>query len=266
MRRTLALAVSVLALVAGCGEGAKAPAGSLSADPVAVLRATAAKTAAAGSSKLALANRTTIAGSAVTFSGEGSFAYGAREGEFTFTIGGAPGMPATTLTERITGGALYLQLAGQPGFYKIALADLVGTSLAETSDPTSSLQALAGVSDGVEKVGTEKLRGTPTTHYRGTIDVAKALAQLQGLAKQLAQSTLSKSGVKLLPFDAYVDDQGRMRKMVQNLTLTIKGQQATVQTSIEMYDFGTAVSVELPPAAEIHDGTPLLQALKSAEG
>jgi hypothetical protein len=262
MRRlTLGLAALVLASATGCGGGTQ----TLNTDYAAVLRATAAKTAAASSSRMSLATKTKVSGQNVSFSGDGAFSYTTKEGTFTFTIGGVPGAPTTKLVELITRGSLYVQVPGQPGFYKLALADLVGTSLAESSDPTYSLQTLAGV-EGVTKVGTDTVRGAKTTHYKGTIDTDKALAELDGFVKDLAASAFSKSDLKKLPFDAWVDDQGRMRKLVQNVTITVQGQKADVESTIELYDFGTKVSVTPPPASEVHDGAAILDALKAAAG
>ena len=54
--------------------------------------------------------------------------------------------------------------------------------------------------------------------------------------------------------------------MVQNITLTIKDQKAVVKSTIDLYDFGTKVSVVVPPADQIKDGASLVSAFKSAAG
>ena len=267
MRRGTTSGLLVLALVtsglaAGCGGGSGS--GGKGGALAAVLRSSAGSTAATGSSKVVLTSSTQAQGQTVTFEGDGAFDYTTKQGLLDLHVGGlGSGAGSATIAERITGGFLYLKLPNSPNrFYKLKVTDLAGTSLAAGSDPTSSLSALVGASDDVTKVGQEVLRGTTTTHYQGTIDVQKALGALTGTRKDLVQKGLVANGVKRLPFDAYVDDQGRVRKYVQRVHLTLKGAPADSTTTIELYDFGTKVEVAVPPASQVKDGTALLGALK----
>jgi len=265
-----AAAAAGLLLVAGCGSsgGGSSSGGGAAANPAAAVRDAGMKVLSAGTSKLTLNSSTKIGGQAVQFSGEGIFDYGHKTGQLVIKLpaGGRGG--GAEIQERITGGFLYLALPNMPGaFYKVALADLGGTSLGSSTDPTASFAALNSVSNGVQKLGTEQVRGTSTTHYKGSIDVVKATAKTTGVAHDLVQA-LIKNGLKVLPFDAYVDDQGRLRKYVQVVMLppTTKtgGKPIDSTTSIELYDFGTKLDVQAPPAAQVKDGAPLLKALKSA--
>lgn len=265
-RRPLALGLVALALAAGCGASKTSGTQSLGTDYAAILKASAAKTTGATSSKISLTSTTKVSGQSISLSGEGAFAYAQKEGTFDLTIAGIGGQPPTKIAERITGGNLYLTLPGQTSFYKLSLTDLVGTSLANSGNPTSSLSTLLGVTGPVTKVGSEKIRGTSTTHYSGTVDIAKALKQLSGLTADIIKNTFSKAKVTTLPFDAYVDDQGRLRRLVQNITLAIKGEQAVVMTTVDLYDFGTKVTVEVPPADQVKDGASLLSAFKNGAG
>lgn len=266
MRRTSVIALTALTLVAGCGSSGGSA--GKSSDFAGVLRDSATKTAASGSSKISLTSTTTAQGQTVTFDGTGAFDYGTKAGMLDLHVGGlGAGATGATIGERITGGFLYIKLPNAPqSYYKLKLTDIVGTSLANGSDPSSSFGALAGVSDDVTKVGEETLRGTKTTHYKGTIDVQKALDKAQGPQKDLIQKGLVANGVKTLPFDAYVDEQGRIHKYVQKVALTLKGQKADSTTTIELYDFGTKVDVTAPPASQVKDGAPLLKALKTQNG
>jgi hypothetical protein len=257
VKRILALALSALVL-AGCGSSGKPATATLKTDSAGVLAASAKALQAAGSSKMSLSNKTTSEGNAFTFAGDGAFDYAAKTGQFAMRLG-----DKGTLQERIVGGTLYLQVPGQPGWYGLKLSDILDTSLAGSADPTQQLATLVGVSD-VQTVGQDTVRGDAVTHYRGTIDVDKALAKLSGAAKDLAQKTFKASGLTELPFDAYVDAQGRMRKYTQELDLKVNGHPAHTSTDVQFYDFGTPVSVVAPPAAEVKDGSPLLAALKNA--
>lgn len=259
MRRLSLIPLAALALAAGCGGASSKNSSGSYEDQI---RSAATKTSTAGSSKLALTSSTTVQGQLVTFDGAGAFNYADKSGTLDLHVAGA-GAGGATIAERITGGNLYLQLPMSPNsFYKLQLTDLAGTSLAAGSDPTSSFGALAGVSDGVKKVGAETLRGAATTHYAGSVDVQKAVAALTGVQKDLVQKSLVANGVTTVPFDAYLDAEGRLRKFVEHVTLTRSGQKAESTTTVELYEFGTKVVVTAPPAAQVKDGAPLLAALK----
>lgn len=260
-----AAAVLTTVLAAGCGGG-KA---SVSTDPVAAVRNAGDKVVGAGTSKFVLTSQTRIGSQKVTFTGDGLFDFGAKAGSLDLKLvaGGRGG----DIQERITGGNLYLSLPNMPGiFYKLALADVGGTSLGSSTDPSASFAALKGVSNGVQRVGSEAQRGVQTTHYKGAIDVQKALASSSGLAKDLLQKGFASSGLKTLPFDAYIDSAGRLRKYVQAVQLPgsakTGGKPIDATTTVELFDFGTKVDVQVPPVAKTKDGAPLLRALKAGPG
>lgn len=259
MRSSRAAAVVLVVLLAGCG----------SAKPTNfsdVLSQAGSKTTQAGSSRISLVSESDVAGQHVTINADGVLKFAGNLGK-TSVVMHVPGSPdAITITELITGGFMYLSVPGQPGYYKISLADLVGTQFANSSDPAAAMGVLLGVSGPITKVGTETVRGTKTTHVSGTIDLAKAAARAEGAVKAMMQKALSQAKTPSSPFDAWVDDQGRLRKLVQHLTLTIKGQDVVSTTTMEYYDFGTPVSVTAPPASEVKDGAPILAAIKAQAG
>ena len=110
------------------------------------------------------------------------------------------------------------------------------------------------------------MRGAKTTHVRGTIDGKLAQAKIGGALKSYLKGVFGDAPPGDIPFDAWVDDQGRMRKITQNVTLTVKGQKVVSTTTTEYYDFGTKVAVKAPPASEVKDGAPILAALKAQAG
>lgn len=283
-----ASAVAGLLLVGGCGSSSsttaapKSGSGSgssstgtaskaatpLAVDSVAVVRDAGKKVIGSGSSKLTLTSSTKVGTQTIVFGGDGIFDYSHKLGQLVIKLPATGSARGAEIQERITGGNLYLALPNMPGsFYKVSLADIGGTSLGSSSDPTASFSTLSSVSQGVQKLGTEQVRGASTTHYRGSVDVVKATAKTTGIAHDLVQGLL-KNGLKTLPFDAYVDDQGRLRKYVQTVALPASaktaGKPINSTTTIELYDFGTKVDVQPPPAAQVKDGAPLLKALKSA--
>lgn len=256
MRRTAVTALLSLTLLTGCGGGADQQA--LKQSPVDVLRAAASTTASAGSSRISLTSTTDVGSRSITFGGDGAFAFGA-DPKGQLTLKGDVGGITFEVAMRLLDGTAYLQLPGKPGWYAAKTSDLAGTSFGSQADPTQGLQYLTGIGNDVKDVGTERVRGEQTTHYTGTIDVDRLLGALKGKVRDAAEKAFAMSSVKQVPFDAYVDSKGRVRKVVEKVTLTLQGQTATSTTTAEYYDFGTKVDVTAPPAAEVQDGTSLLK-------
>lgn len=257
------------ALVAGCGSAGAPHASSGTAPldrltPVEAVGAASDRTVAARSSKFTLSSAAVVAGRSVTFSGTGAFDYARRLGSMTFTIPAAAGGATTTFEERLLGDTLYLALPNQTGvYYKLSLSQLGGTSFGGSADPTTGLAVLHSAT-GVTSVGHETLRGVTTTHYTGTYDVTAALAKAQGPVRDLLAGTLKSTNLKTVPFDAFIDEQGRLARMVQHITVgSVASAAATFQTTttLDFFDFGTPVTVEAPPAAQVKDGAPLLNFL-----
>lgn len=271
-RRLLVLPALALALSGCAGSGAETPAAapSQSPDGKAAVLAAADRTTSVGSSKFVLTSTTAIGGQDVTFAGEGAFDYVEKTGQLTFDVPGADGQSAGggTIEQRIIGPDLFLTLPQMPGvFYELKVADVAGTSLGGSTDPTAALQALQGVED-VEQVGTETLRGVEATHYEGTYDVQAAIAAATGAAKAVLTATLGASTLDAVPFDAYLDPEGRLVKFEQELELPATsqtgGEPLRSRTVLELFDFGAEVVVTPPPADKVRDGAPLLAALRAA--
>jgi hypothetical protein len=255
--RLLGGLVATVALLAACGGQDTSP-DRLS--PEAAVRAAAATSSEAGSSRFELAVTTELSGQSISFSGSGVLDAATGKSASTFELPGGGG----TLEQRIVDGQMYLTVPTQPGFFQIALADLVGTQLESAADPAGALDALEGLSGAVEEVGSEQVRGEPTTHYRGTLDPAVALEKMGGALLDAAGPALA--DVEALPFEVWIDDDGRLRRFTVTAELPASpqtgGVPVTSTTTLELYDFGADVQVEAPPADEVRDGTPILEVLR----
>jgi hypothetical protein len=259
MRLPRLLVVPLVAvLAAACG-------GAQTLSTVEVIRAAATTTSQQKTSKMEFGSTTTLGTQRVTLTGVGAFDYTSRNGSMTVEIPGAGG---GQLLERVVNGVAYIQLpTAKDTFYSLKLADIAGTSFGASTDPTSSLQGLQGVSSDVRKVGSEKVRGVSTTHYKGTYDVRAALAKLTGPTKDALSRALGSSNVSAVPFEAYIDKQRRLRRFVQQFAVTqTGGLKVTTLTTLDLYEFGTPINVTAPPASQVKDGAPLLDALKSVGG
>lgn len=268
--RRPAAALLTAVLLAGCSGGSTGSDGDSGAggkQPAAAVRASVDTTTGAGSSRVVLESTTSLGDRDVVFTAEGAFDAAAGQGQLDFTLPDGAG----TIEQRIVGDSIFLALPQQPGvFFELAVSDVAGTSLGSSTDPTAALGGLRGVSDDVEEVGTQEVRGETTTHYRGTYDAQAAVEAAEGLSREILEGTLGAADLDQVPFDAYVDDEGRLRKLEQVIELpaseATQGQPVSSRAVLELFDFGTEVTVEAPPAEAVQDGAPLLDALRVATG
>ena len=275
-RNLSALALGLVLVTACSGDGDRKasatsppPGASPSRASLDVLvRASGVRTTGAGSSKFAVTSSTSVGVQEIVFAGEGTFDYTTRTGSLTFEVPGAGTEGAAgSIEQRILGPDLYLSLPKQPlVFYKLLVSDVAATPLGNSIDPTAVLQALAGVTT-VRTVGPEQVRGVGTTRYSGEYDVKAALDQAQGPAKTILQTALAGSDITMVPFDVHLDDRGRLVKFEQRIEVPASpqngGQIVTSALSVELFEFGSPVTVTAPTAETVRDGAPLLAQLRA---
>jgi hypothetical protein len=122
-------------------------------------------------------------------------------------------------------------------------------------NPADSLQLLRGVGDFSE-VGTEHVDGVDTTHYHGTIDLAKAAAA-RGISSDIVKRLLDLGAPSQYPADVWVDDAGYVRRFASTFDETVAGKTVSASMAIDMSDYGTTVDVSAPPADQVFDATDL---------
>jgi hypothetical protein len=259
MRLPRLLAVPLLlVLAAACGGS-----GTETLSPSQAVRAAAASAADVKSARMSLVSTSVLGTQTVKITGTGAYDYTTHNGTFSIEL---PGSLGGAIEARTVDGVVYLQLpTDKSTFYSLKASDIATTSFGAGTDPSAGLAALQGVSSDVRKVGSEEVRGARTTHYAGTYDVQAALSKVTGPAKDALTSTLAGKDLSAVPFDAYIDDSGRMRKFVQTFDVTgPDGKKLSNSSTLELFDFGAEVKVTAPPASQVKDGAPLLDALKGA--
>jgi hypothetical protein len=261
MKRVLLATTLLLVTATACGSGSDA---EDTLQPFDAVRVAVSTTSQQPSSRMAMSTVTEVGGITVEMKGEGLFDYTAKTGRMSMTVPGGQGK----IEEVIAGDKLYLQVPGQgPAYFVVPMKEIAGTSFSSGTDPTSSLQVLTGLSDDVKSVGEVEVRGTRTTHFRGTYDLNRSVEQAQGIAKDALEAMLKNTPDPVVPFDAYVDDQNRLRKLVQKVSTTspqLQGKPIVATVEMELYDFGVDVDVTVP--TNVRDGSALLDAFKSQLG
>ncbi len=212
---------------------------------------------------------------------DGAVDFGSGAFEFTYDLSrlGLPGATSAKIQARMVDGAMYMNLGGLAGGAGKGLSSMTGGKAwikldlgalgldqsgssggLSDANPGGTLELLRGVGD-VTTVGTETLRGVSTTHYRATVDPAKAIDEAPAALRGRVQQGLGAiSGP--IPVDVWIDGDGQARK----ISTSVDAKSASVATSIEYYDFGTGVSVPPPPASDTFDFSDMLGGLRRLSG
>lgn len=146
----------------------------------------------------------------------------------------------------------------------VDLSSLLSRSYA---DPTQYLGYLTAHGD-LEELGAEDVRGVATRHVRTTVDLEtyletldpKLKADLAPLVDQFEQMVGSVRPV----MDAWVDDEGLVRRIGLDMRMGVpatgsdSGGSVEMAMTMDLFDFGADLAIEVPPASQVMDGTALL--------
>jgi hypothetical protein len=126
-----------------------------------------------------------------------------------------------------------------------------------TQDPSRALQMLQAIGH-VREVGTAQVDGVETTEYAGTIDPRKVIAKLSKTAG-LAQ-IFEGLGSRQIPVEAWIDGDGYVRKLDESFSMQVpKAGRMDLRLETTFSDFGTPVSITVPPADQTTDLVELLK-------
>ncbi|MEV7833863.1 hypothetical protein AB0P12_25055 [Streptomyces subrutilus] len=252
----LALAISALS---GCGSGSAAD-DRPPADPQAVVRGAADALVRTGSARARTAMEMATGGTRVTIRGEGGVDFRSRTGQLLVMLpadvkGKAEHRP---ITELLAPGALYMKNrgAGVPDdkWVRVDTTALADGNLVTggATDPLTAAELLRGA-QGVTYVGETEVAGTPVRHYRGTTDLARAARSASPGVRGALEAAAKGFARDAVPFDAYLDAEGRLRKVRHRFSYVNRGVIDVSSTTL-LYGFGTPVTVVLPPSEDIYAG------------
>jgi hypothetical protein len=283
-----ALAIAAVAVVtAGCGGGSTSSA--LSLDPVAAA-ATKSQQAGAARIRFALAVRSPQLPDK-SFHVRASGVMDGTSGELTFGLGslirqmGIPSsaMPSATMSQLAHAkmkeivlqqgghfviymrlGFLASQLPGGKQWIKLDLSKLgksagidLGSLLSGSQlQPSDVLGMLRSEGAKIQKLGSASIDGTATTHYRVTIDMAKAL-EAKGLTSPLLQSFAGQ--MPKIPENVWIGKDGLVRRVQLSYGFTHAGHRLQVGMTMDLYDYGAHVTIAAPPSSAVFDATQFAQ-------
>jgi hypothetical protein len=263
-RSVLALTATGALALAGCAGTTQSNQSDGSNDPLTRLRSNAsaslqeavAKTEQAKS--VAFTTEGTAAGKTANGSGQIAFGPPVQAEVMMNTLGIGP------LSVRLIDTVLYAQIpqqqqetVGGKKWFKLDLAQIAKaggfdaeqfTNQIRNANPTTQLKTLLD-SGKLTVVGDEKVDGTPTVHYTGTVPVASYLKQQDEKARALVEQQLTKAGIKDVTTDLWVDAAYQLRKS----RMVMKSTAASTDLTTVYRDYGKPVQVTAPPAADVSD-------------
>jgi hypothetical protein len=275
-----ALAVAATAAVtAGCGGGSTNSAVQL--DPVS---AAASKTQNEGAVRVHL--RMVVSGKGQKVRMRGTGAFDGDSAELSFKLGSMPGrmgLPSgaasmaqlahTTMKEvaleQNGDYVIYLripllssELPGGKAWVKLDLSELgksEGIDLGQLTSggqlqPNDLLGMLEGEGARVQTVGPATIDGVATTHYRVTIDLAKAL-ESSGLTSPMLKDLAGR--VKTASGNVWIGKDGLVRRV--QFAYGVPRKAMRIAMTMDLYDYGAQISVAAPPSSAVFDATLLAE-------
>ncbi len=250
------LAITTMSGCAGDENDDRPPA----ADAAAVVRGAADALARTGSARARTAMEMATGGTRVTIRGEGGVDFKNRMGQLLVMLpadvkGKAEHRP---ITELLVPGALYMKNrgAGVPDdkWVRVDTTTLGDGNLVTggATDPLVAAELLRGAQQ-VTYVGETEVAGTKVRHYRGTTDIGRAARSASPGVRGALEAAAKGFSKDAVPFDAYLDEEGRLRKVRHRFTYVNNGVIDVSSTTL-LYGFGTPVTVVLPASGDIYAG------------
>ncbi|WP_031073430.1 hypothetical protein [Streptomyces sp. NRRL S-118] len=251
----------VAATVSGCSGPADASPGVDAAAAAAAVRGAPDALVRAGTSKARTSMEMATGGTRVTIRGEGAYDFSRWQGRLKVVL---PKDAAGTsghrpITELLAPGALYMKNrgAGVPAdkWVRVDTTSLADGNLVTggATDPAAAAELLRGARR-VSYVGEEELAGVPVTHYRGVTDLARAAREASPQVRGALAAAAKGFAMDAVPFDVYLDREGRLRKVRHRFSFTNQGRTVAVASTTLLYGFGVPVVVQLPPHRDIYAG------------
>lgn len=133
----------------------------------------------------------------------------------------------------------------------------------QSSDPMESLKSLRAISDRVEQLGTEDVRGVHTTHYRATVELRRIPETLPADQRDSASKSIARLteliGTDSYPVEIWIDGHHLVRRMMLTMTMKIprSDKRMRMDMAFEMFDFGPKPVTKAPPKEDVYDATKL---------
>jgi hypothetical protein len=250
--------IAAAAVTAGCGGGGSA----LSLDPVA---AAATKTQQAGAARIRLALTVSAPQEGKKLEVHGTGAVDGESSKLSLSAGSKSleeisleqnsdyvvYLHFAQLTALLPGGKQWVEL-DLSKLGKSAGLDLQSLLAGSQVQPGDLLSMLMAEGAKIQNLGPATVNGAATTHYRVTIDTAKAL-QAKGLTTPLLTGLAAQ--LPTIPADVWIGNDG----LVHRTQLSLGVDQRQLDLTVDLYDYGANVDIAAPPSSDVFDATQFAQ-------
>ena len=160
--------------------------------------------------------------------------------------------PAFTMEFLTDGKFQYLKLpaglgAADKPWIRFDTTGLGSSQPTTGANPLDALRQLDAVVGEVKRVGQEDVRGEPTVHLRFVVDAIRANPEA---AEKLPDDVRER--LRRVPMELWLDEDDRPRRIRQVVDLGAAAG-GKVTTTVELFDFGKPVAIDLPPADQVQD-------------
>lgn len=260
----IGFAAFALALT-GVACGDPGDGGSGESPRISALQAAAEAVDDATSSRMVMTMRMDFGGMEVTADMDGVFDFEEQVGEATMEFDAPVAAPGTNGASRmiidrkyayVKGPAAELYGGSGPGWVRMDLSGMPGMGSQVNQDPTQYVEFLRGADDGVEEVGTEEVRGTPTTHYRAELTMDDVLEATDDENTRAYAEALQEMGSEIgeVPVDAWIGDDGLPRRIELSMAISdipgVPDGELNIDISVDLFDFGIPVDIRPPEKFE----------------
>ncbi|MEV7087886.1 hypothetical protein AB0O07_18655 [Streptomyces sp. NPDC093085] len=256
-----ALAVAGVVAGGGCSAPGGAAADDRPAGDPGVVRRAADVLRDAGGARARTSMQMAAGGTRVTIRGEGEYDFGRAMGRLQVLL---PKDPAGAdehrpITELLSPGVLYMKNrgAGVPAdkWVRVDATTLEDGNLVTNgvTDPLTAAELLRAARD-VVLVGERELAGVRVFHYRGVTELGRAAKTASAEVRGALGAAVKGFGADVVPFDAYLDEDGRLRKVSHRFSYRNQGGLVEVASTTLLSGFGARVTVTLPPEDSIFTG------------
>lgn len=255
--RTLALATIALFLFGVIGAATVRP---TSGEENRLVSAAAATTRT-GTARVSMAMDMSFGGDQMTAKGEGLADFEGERTSMTMELpaaGGTMRMVADGTTVYVQGATFQAVAQGKQWVSmdtaRMSASPLPGMGTgAGGTDVLSSLRALQdkGVVRQVREVGTDEVRGVRTVKYEGEFDPEALVDSMSGATKEVREA-LRQVRMDSASMAVWVGDDDLVRRMTSTFSMSMAGTEVKMSMSIDLFDFGIPVQIDIPPPDQVH--------------
>lgn len=132
-----------------------------------------------------------------------------------------------------------------------------------STDPRDLLEFLSAVGEEIEEVGTEEVRGVETTRYHVELSVEQLVEQVAEDAREAARRGFEQAGIETLPMDVWIDGDDLPRRVGTSFESAQGGASFDMEMTVEFFDYGEPVDVELPASDDVFEAAEAQQAFSA---